>query len=42
MNKKCFDDCANCIKDGGDDIRFGCVAYMLILEKKDGANASSI
>ena len=20
MNKKCIDDCANCIKDGGNDI----------------------
>ena len=39
---KCFNGERTTVKDADDDIRFGCVAYMLILEKKDGANASSI
>ena len=39
---KCFNGERTTVKDADDDVRFGCVAYMLILEKKDGANASSI
>ena len=39
---KCFDGEQTTVKDADDDVRVGCVAYMLILEKKDGANASSI
>ena len=39
---KCLNGEQITVKDADDDVRFGCVAYMLILEKKDGANASSI
>ena len=39
---KCFNGERTTVKDADDDVRFGCVAYMLILEKEDGANASSI
>ena len=35
MNQKCFDGEQTTVKDADDDVRFGCVAYMLILEKKE-------
>ena len=39
---KCFNGKRTTVKDADDDVRFGCTAYMLILEKKEEINASSI